>query len=177
METENSTLEYGRGILQLGFASCPISWSAVKYLPSDICIRLFGWPNILFCTFADFYEITSFLTYRAANPINSTYFPYYDYDYLLVNKKKHLSEKLIHVKYFIFYMPFNVETLQAFGAHLQISHYYRKFLHCMLCNYVIVINWFFIKYKIFFLFLKIKDFLVLNKFSTAAKEESLQLVL
>jgi hypothetical protein len=39
---EFSTLEYGRGILQLGFASCPISWSAVKYLPSDICIRLFG---------------------------------------------------------------------------------------------------------------------------------------
>jgi hypothetical protein len=89
METENfRTLEYGRGILQLGFASCPISWSAVKYLPSDICIRLFGWPNILFCTFADFYEITSFLTYRAANPIDYTYFPYYDYDYLLVNKKK-----------------------------------------------------------------------------------------
>jgi hypothetical protein len=35
-----------------------------------------------------------------------------------------------------FPLPFNVETLQAFGALFQISHY-RKFLHCklkMLCN-------------------------------------------
>jgi hypothetical protein len=39
-----------------------------------------------------------------------------------------------------FPLPFNVETLQAFGPLLQIPHYYRKFLHCkskMLCNYVI----------------------------------------
>jgi hypothetical protein len=39
-----------------------------------------------------------------------------------------------------FPLPFNVETLQAFGAPFQIPHYYRKFLHCkfkMLCNYVI----------------------------------------
>jgi hypothetical protein len=38
-----------------------------------------------------------------------------------------------------FPMPFNVETLQAFGALFQIPHYYRKFLHCklkMFCNYV-----------------------------------------
>jgi hypothetical protein len=36
-----------------------------------------------------------------------------------------------------FPLPFNVETLQAFGALFQIPHYYRKFLHCrlkMLCN-------------------------------------------
>jgi hypothetical protein len=39
-----------------------------------------------------------------------------------------------------FPLPFNVETLQAFGVLFQIPHYYRKFLHCnskMLCNYVI----------------------------------------
>jgi hypothetical protein len=39
-----------------------------------------------------------------------------------------------------FPLPFNVETLQAFGALSQIPHCYRKFLHCkskMLCNYVI----------------------------------------
>jgi hypothetical protein len=38
-----------------------------------------------------------------------------------------------------FPLPFNVETLQAFGALFQIPQYYRKFLHCkskMLCNYV-----------------------------------------
>jgi hypothetical protein len=29
-----------------------------------------------------------------------------------------------------FPLLFNVETLQAFGAFLQMSHYYRKFLHC-----------------------------------------------
>jgi hypothetical protein len=29
-----------------------------------------------------------------------------------------------------FPLPFNVETLQAFGALFQIPHYYRKFLHC-----------------------------------------------
>jgi hypothetical protein len=42
-----------------------------------------------------------------------------------------------------FPLPFNVETLQAFGALFQIPHYYRTFLHCkskMLCNYVININ-------------------------------------
>jgi hypothetical protein len=39
-----------------------------------------------------------------------------------------------------FPLPFNVETLQAFGALFQIPHYYRKFWYCktkMLCNYVI----------------------------------------
>jgi hypothetical protein len=39
-----------------------------------------------------------------------------------------------------FPLPFNVETLQAFGTLFQIPHYYRKFLHCkskMLYNYVI----------------------------------------
>jgi hypothetical protein len=39
-----------------------------------------------------------------------------------------------------FPLPFNVKTLQAFGALFQIPHYYRKFLYCkskMLCNYVI----------------------------------------
>jgi hypothetical protein len=39
-----------------------------------------------------------------------------------------------------FPLPFNAETLQAFGALFPIPHYYRKFLHCklkMLCNYVI----------------------------------------
>jgi hypothetical protein len=38
-----------------------------------------------------------------------------------------------------FPFPFNMETLQAFGALFQIPHYYRKCLHCkskMLCNYV-----------------------------------------
>jgi hypothetical protein len=29
-----------------------------------------------------------------------------------------------------FPLPFNVETLQAFGALFQIPHYYRKFLYC-----------------------------------------------
>jgi hypothetical protein len=29
-----------------------------------------------------------------------------------------------------FPLPFNVETLQAFGALVQIPHYYRKFLYC-----------------------------------------------
>jgi hypothetical protein len=29
-------------------------------------------------------------------------------------------------------LPFNVETLQAFGALFQIPHYYRKFSHCKL---------------------------------------------
>jgi hypothetical protein len=36
-----------------------------------------------------------------------------------------------------FPLPFNVETLQAFGALFQIPHYYRKFLYCkpnMLCT-------------------------------------------
>jgi hypothetical protein len=40
-----------------------------------------------------------------------------------------------------FPLPFNVETLQAFGALFQIPHYYRKFLHCklkMLCNNAIL---------------------------------------
>jgi hypothetical protein len=43
-------------------------------------------PNVLFCTFADFYEITNvkLLTYRAANPI--FVFSLFDYDYLLINK-------------------------------------------------------------------------------------------
>jgi hypothetical protein len=39
-----------------------------------------------------------------------------------------------------FPLPFNVETLQAFGAFFQIPQYYRKFLYNktkMLCNYVI----------------------------------------
>jgi hypothetical protein len=39
-----------------------------------------------------------------------------------------------------FPLPFNVETLQAFGALFEIPHYYRKFLHCklkMLCNNLI----------------------------------------
>jgi hypothetical protein len=31
-----------------------------------------------------------------------------------------------------FPLPFNVETLQAFGALFQIPHYYWKFLHCKL---------------------------------------------
>jgi hypothetical protein len=31
-----------------------------------------------------------------------------------------------------FPLPFNVETLQAFGALFQIPHYYRKFSHCKL---------------------------------------------
>jgi hypothetical protein len=38
-----------------------------------------------------------------------------------------------------FPLPFNVETLQAFGALFQILQYYRKFLYYktkMLCNYV-----------------------------------------
>jgi hypothetical protein len=40
-----------------------------------------------------------------------------------------------------FPLPFNVETLQAFGALFQISQYYRKFLYYktkMLCNCVII---------------------------------------
>jgi hypothetical protein len=39
-----------------------------------------------------------------------------------------------------FPLPFNVETLQAFGALFQIPQYYRTFLYYktkMLCNYVI----------------------------------------
>jgi hypothetical protein len=42
-----------------------------------------------------------------------------------------------------FPLPFNVETLQAFGALFQIPQYYRKFLYYktkMLCNYVINIK-------------------------------------
>jgi hypothetical protein len=42
-----------------------------------------------------------------------------------------------------FSLPFNVETLQAFGVLFQIPHYYRKFLHCklkMLCNCVIYLK-------------------------------------
>jgi hypothetical protein len=42
-----------------------------------------------------------------------------------------------------FPLPFNVETLQAFGALFQIPQYYRKFLFYktkMLCNYVINIS-------------------------------------
>jgi hypothetical protein len=42
-----------------------------------------------------------------------------------------------------FPLPFNVETLQAFGALFQILQYYRKFLYYktkMLCNYVINIS-------------------------------------
>jgi hypothetical protein len=48
-----------------------VSWSAVKYLPYDICIRFFGWPNVLFCTFAELFDIHSCQLDR--------------YDYLLVN--------------------------------------------------------------------------------------------
>jgi hypothetical protein len=43
-------------------------------------------------------------------------------------------------------LPFNVETLQAFGALFQIPHYYRKFLYCktkMLCTHVIKIVYYF----------------------------------
>jgi hypothetical protein len=42
-----------------------------------------------------------------------------------------------------FPLPFNVETLQAFGALFQIPQYYRKFLYYttkMLCNYIINIK-------------------------------------
>jgi hypothetical protein len=42
-----------------------------------------------------------------------------------------------------FPLPFNVETLQAFGALVQIQQYYRKFLYYktkMLCNYVLKIQ-------------------------------------
>jgi hypothetical protein len=38
-----------------------------------------------------------------------------------------------------FPLPFNVETLQVFGALFQIPHYYRKLLYCktkMLCTYL-----------------------------------------
>jgi hypothetical protein len=48
-----------------------------------------------------------------------------------------------------FPLPFNVETLQAFGALFQIPQYYRKFLYYktkMLCNYVINIKFRFILY-------------------------------
>jgi hypothetical protein len=41
-----------------------------------------------------------------------------------------------------FPLPFNVETLQAFGALFQNPHYW-KFLHCklkMLCNYVFLMR-------------------------------------
>jgi hypothetical protein len=44
-----------------------------------------------------------------------------------------------------FPLPFNVETLQAFGALFQIPQYYRKFFYYkakMLRNYVININLF-----------------------------------
>jgi hypothetical protein len=34
------------------------------------------------------------------------------------------------LKKFLCPLPFNVETLQAFGALFQIPHYYQKFLHC-----------------------------------------------
>jgi hypothetical protein len=40
-----------------------------------------------------------------------------------------------------FPLPFNVETLQAFGALFQIPHYYRKFSHCkleMLFNKILI---------------------------------------
>jgi hypothetical protein len=48
-----------------------------------------------------------------------------------------------------FPLPFNVETLQAFGALFQIPQYYRKFLYYktkMLSNYVINIKFRFILY-------------------------------
>jgi hypothetical protein len=48
-----------------------------------------------------------------------------------------------------FPLPFNVETLQAFGALFKIPQYYRKFLYYktkMLCNYVINIKFRFILY-------------------------------
>jgi hypothetical protein len=54
-----------------------------------------------------------------------------------------------------FPLPFNVETLQAFGALFQIPQYYRKFLYIKqkcLCNYVINII-FYLKKKIVKLFL------------------------
>jgi hypothetical protein len=49
-----------------------------------------------------------------------------------------------------FPLPFNVETLQAFGALFQIPQYYRKFLYYktkILCNYVIIIKYFVQKFK------------------------------
>jgi hypothetical protein len=49
------------------------------------------------------------------------------------------SKKFLFERISLAIQPFNVETLQAFGALFQIPHYYRKFLNCklkMLCNYV-----------------------------------------
>jgi hypothetical protein len=66
----------------------PNSWSAVKYQQYDICIRFFGRPNVLFCTIADFY---------GCQP-DKLYFPYYDCDYLLVNKiKKTFIGKIMQI--------------------------------------------------------------------------------
>jgi hypothetical protein len=50
-----------------------------------------------------------------------------------------------------FPLPFNVETLQAFGALFQIPQYYRKFLYYktkMLCKYVCSVKTIFCKCKI-----------------------------
>jgi hypothetical protein len=65
-----------------------------------------------------------------------------------------------------FPLPFNVETLQAFGALFQIPHYHRQFLHCklkMLCNYVInnTFNIFFYQAIILFEFL-FKNHITIN---------------
>jgi hypothetical protein len=60
------------------------SWSAGEYLPYDICIRLFGCPNVLFCSFADFYEITNikFFDIQSCQPDRL----YFMIIYIYVNK-------------------------------------------------------------------------------------------
>jgi hypothetical protein len=62
------------------------------------------------------------------------------YQYNMISKKFSKTIQYNHRNSFSrgFPLPFNVETLQAFGALFQIPQYYRKFLYYktkMLCNY------------------------------------------
>jgi hypothetical protein len=77
-----STVQYSTRFQARGEAECLISWSAGKYLPYDICIRFFGWPNVLFCTFANFNEITNVKLFDVQRyQPDRLCFPYYYYNY------------------------------------------------------------------------------------------------
>jgi hypothetical protein len=69
----------------------------------DICIL--DVSDVLFCTLADFYEITNVKLFdiQSCQP-DRLHFPCYDYDYLLVNKKfkNTFTGKIIHVNVFFY---------------------------------------------------------------------------
>jgi hypothetical protein len=62
------------------------------------------------------------------NSFNETMYIHTYFNDTLISKYQNLRNSFLRG----FPLPFNVETLQAFGALFQIPHYYRKFSHCKL---------------------------------------------